>query len=140
MWRLGWTLATGVVRVMFDDLGRGAQPQPAPPALMATLRAAISGEVETKAPAAAPAIIAAPAPQAAKADAPGQPDWDAFYKSITQPPPEAPPRDAVDVSHGRRESDDPALDEAPVGRRTTDRVAVARETTIRIDTRAWTRC
>src|SRR3954469_17705434 len=36
--------ATGVVRVMFDDLSRGAQPEPASAALLAKLRAVISGE------------------------------------------------------------------------------------------------
>src|SRR5215207_3014813 len=49
--------ATGVVRVMFDDLGRGAQPTPASPALLAKLRAAISGETIPAA-----AVSAAPAP------------------------------------------------------------------------------
>src|SRR5215210_923833 len=50
--------ATGVVRVMFDDLGRGGQPQAAGSALLARLRAVISGEApaaEVKAPAKAKA-------------------------------------------------------------------------------------
>src|ERR671921_211862 len=55
--------ATGVVRVMFDDLGRGSQPQPASSALLACLRAVMSGEApaaEAKAPAKAEASVAAP--------------------------------------------------------------------------------
>src|SRR3954471_8490402 len=60
--------ATGVVRVMFDDLQRGAQPQPASAALLAKLRAVISGETVplAAAPAAATtvkeAVAAAVAP------------------------------------------------------------------------------
>ena len=41
--------ATGVVRVMFDDLGRGKQPQPADAALLARLRAVVSGEASAPA-------------------------------------------------------------------------------------------
>ena len=123
--------ATGVVRVMFDDLGRGAQPQPADVTLLATLRAVVSGEAETQVEAAGGMALS---PEAAKPAAPGEPDWQAFYDSIVKVVPVAPTRGAVASSYGRRASDNPAVDEVPTGRRTTDRVAVARETTIRIDT------
>jgi two-component system chemotaxis sensor kinase CheA len=146
--------ATGVVRVMFDDLARGRQPQPASAALLARLRAVIAGEtVPVSAPAATSvkeAVAAAVAPAAPAAvdsktspghvapgpkASPGDVDWHAFYNAITSVPAEAPAR-SEDKPHGRRASDDPAAaEEVPTGRRTTDRVAVApRETTIRIDT------
>ena len=136
--------ATARVRAMFDELGRGATPPPAPPALLARLRAIVSGE-SNPAPASgseqpAPASPLPPEAEsrvteslpaeAANATA-HEPDWLAFYNAIIQAPPSAPLRKQP---YGRRASDNPALDEAPVGRRATDRVAVAREATIRIDT------
>jgi len=127
--------ATGVVRVMFDDLGRGAQPQPADDALLAKLRAIVSGEPKTKSIAAAPASVTVAASAVAAPLASAEPDWQAFYDSITRVvAPKAQARDVVTNPNGRRASDNPAADEPVVGRRTTDRVAVARETTIRIDT------
>jgi two-component system chemotaxis sensor kinase CheA len=130
--------ATGVVRCMFDDLGRGGQPQPASSALLARLRAVVSGET-APAPVKTPVACAVSASAAAQSQpaqpgTPGEPDWETFYSSITQLPPQAPARSPAQPQ-GRRASDDPAADEAPTGRRTTDRVAVApREATIRIDT------
>jgi two-component system chemotaxis sensor kinase CheA len=131
--------ATGVVRVMFDHLGRGAQPQPASTALLARLRAVISGEAPapaSKAPAEAGSNVAAASehsPQV-RAAAAGQPDWDAFFHSVTARPRSAPARDA-EKPYGRRAIDEPTVDPAAPGRRITDRVAAAvRETTIRIDT------
>jgi len=142
--------ATATVRVMFDDLGRGAKPQAAEAALLAQLRAIVSGaqtpgDAATPADAAVPAKTAAPRSPAgassaagspAGASAPagslaGEPDWKAFLDAVTQQPPSAPVRAQP---YGRRASDDPTAEEIPVGRRTTDRVAVARDTTIRIDT------
>src|SRR3954465_14486462 len=38
--------ATAAVRTMFDDLARGGQPLPADPALLASLRAILSGGAE----------------------------------------------------------------------------------------------
>jgi two-component system chemotaxis sensor kinase CheA len=142
--------ATGVVRTMFDDLSRGGQPQAADPALLASLRAILKGEAtaakvpapqKDKAPQAAKADVAAAKtagptaiPEPAKPEgAKKEPDWDAFFSAITQPPPQAPARDAA-TPEGRRASDDPAVEEAPLGRRATDKVAVHRDTTIRIDT------
>jgi two-component system chemotaxis sensor kinase CheA len=129
--------ATGVVRVMFDDLGRGGQPQAASSTLLARLRAVISGDTpaeEVKAPAAAVAAATEHSPQV-RAAAAGEPNWEAFFGSITQLPPTAPARDPA-KPHGRRSSDEPVAEPVPTGRRGTDRAAVAppRETTIRIDT------
>jgi two-component system chemotaxis sensor kinase CheA len=131
--------ATGVVRLMFDELQRGGQPPAASAALLARLRAVTSGEEVSEpapAPAAKPAqsdaLAAAPANEAPPP--PGEPDWNAFYNAVTQLPPQAPARGDVQP-YGRRASDDPTTEEPQTGRRTTDRVAVAqRETTIRIDT------
>ena len=75
--------ATGVVRVMFDDLQRGGQPQPASSALLARLRAVISGETPATPVLAAATIAAAPVASATRhspqvrAAAAGEPDWDA---------------------------------------------------------------
>src|SRR5688572_6014353 len=70
--------ATATVRVMFDDLGRGARPQPADAALLAQLRAIVSGQTPadaaTQADAAAPAknvAAAVPAAPSAPASAAG---------------------------------------------------------------------
>jgi two-component system chemotaxis sensor kinase CheA len=135
--------ATGVVREMFDELTRGATLTPANSALLARLRAIVSGEpVAETAPAPAspaPAVAAstaiAPAPATAPSSpvASGEPDWQAFLNEITKAPPQAPARDEV-KPEGRRASDNPVADEPPTGRRTNDRVAVAKDATIRIDT------
>jgi two-component system chemotaxis sensor kinase CheA len=116
--------ATATVRAMFDELGRGTKPQAAEPALLASLRAIVNGGA-----AAAPAAHAGT--HVAQAAMPAEPDWQAFYEAITQAPPVAPVRTRP---YGRRASDDPNIEGLPVGRRTTDRVAVARDTTLRVDT------
>ncbi len=148
--------ATAVVRTMFDDLARGGQPQPADSGLLAALRAILSGQAEGagksgSAPASpaknggSEAVVQAAAPtkpesQSAKGPVesatPGktaEPDWEAFYKALTEPPPQAPARDPAHPE-GRRTTDDPAAEDAPAGRRATDKVAVPRDATIRIDT------
>jgi two-component system, chemotaxis family, sensor kinase CheA len=85
--------ATAAVRVMFDDLARGGQPQPADASLLAGLRAILSGGSQTpataekaavpapkpaaqppNAPAPAKAQAATGAPQPAKAKG-AEPDW-----------------------------------------------------------------
>src|SRR4051812_16417051 len=148
--------ATAAVRTMFDDLARGGQPQQADAALLAALRAILSGTSGGAAKSTgAPASNAptGPSETAAKADgapvseratekrptepakASGntvEPDWEAFYKAITEAPPQAPARDSA-RPQGRRASDDAATEEA-AGRRATDKVAVPRDATIRIDT------
>jgi two-component system chemotaxis sensor kinase CheA len=62
-----------------------------------------------------------------------EPDWNAFYTALTQKLPEAAPRSS-NKPYGRRASDNPAYEEVPVGRRTTDRLAISRDATIRVDT------
>jgi len=143
--------ATACVRSMFDALGRGGEPQDAVPELLARLHAVVSGEPS---PVPAGKAAAAKPPSALPAGAepgvtdnlsplpPGEgsgvretevrePDWLAFYNAITQKAPEAFVRKQP---YGRRASDDPLREELPVGRRATDRIAVSRDTTIRIDT------
>ena len=125
--------ATASVRTMFDDIGRGARPHAADPALLARLRAVVTEKTLLPPPAAVPADAkkAAEAPAITPAD--GEPDWDAFYSAITQNAPAAPPRSG-NKPFGRRASDNPAYEEVPVGRRTTDRIAISRDATIRVDT------
>jgi two-component system chemotaxis sensor kinase CheA len=118
--------ATAAVRTMFDDLARGTSPREADAALLARLRAVVGAE-STPLHDSRPSAAAYPAPAA------GGPDWESFYSALTQPVAAAPARSAA-KPYGRRESDDPAFDELPIGRRTTDRLAVTRDTTIRIDT------
>jgi two-component system chemotaxis sensor kinase CheA len=149
--------ATAAVRTMFDDIARGGQLQAADAGLLATLRAILScpskGAGKSADTAATPAARggsgaaakqgavpnaatrSASAPmEAEKASAStSQPDWEAFYKAITEPPPQAPARDTARLQ-GRRAADETATGEAPAGRRATDKVTVSRDTTIRIDT------
>ena len=75
--------ATGVVRDMFDDLGRAVQPSPANPALLSLLDSVLAGQVSAPTPvvqAAAPAPVAS-APQGAALSNAGL-DWDALYHSL----------------------------------------------------------
>jgi two-component system chemotaxis sensor kinase CheA len=130
--------ATASVRRIFDEVAGGQKPAPAEAELIARLRAVANKE----APAAAvppPSTPAAPggstppsAPAAASA-VKGAPDWEAFYKLITGAPAAAAAPERA-PSAGRRAADDPAVEEAPAGRRATDKVAVTRDTTIRVDT------
>ncbi len=108
--------ATACVRAMFDALARGAQLDRAGPELLARLSAVVSGEGEGS---------------GVREKTVKEPDWVAFYNAITQKAPEAFVRKQP---YGRRASDDPLREELPVGRRATDRIAVSRDTTIRIDT------
>jgi two-component system, chemotaxis family, sensor kinase CheA len=146
--------ATAAVRVMFDDLARGGQPQPADASLLAALRAILSGATDAAAKSEKQAeSLAEPPAQSAKASAltdtespsarashsdkdttnGAELNWEAFYNAITESPRQAPARDSA-RPQGRRASDDPAADEAPVGRRTNDKLAVPRDSTIRVDT------
>jgi two-component system chemotaxis sensor kinase CheA len=126
--------ATAAVRGIFDEVAAGRPPAPAEAALLARLRAVVSKEPAAIAGTPEPGAVPAPEPEPERdpAKAPA-PDWDAFYKLITSTPVTAPVRDSAQAS-GRRAGDDPRVEEAPAGRRTTDKVSVARDTTIRIDT------
>jgi two-component system chemotaxis sensor kinase CheA len=140
--------ATASVRRIFDEVESGQKPAPAEAALLARLRAVVNKEAPAPAapapagPASAPTAPTPSAP-AAKSPVKGEADWEAFYKLITEAPlatPASAPVAAVVTaperapSPGRRTSDDPAVEEAPAGRRATDKVAVTRDTTIRVDT------
>jgi two-component system chemotaxis sensor kinase CheA len=149
--------ATAAVRTMFDDLARGGQPNGADAELLAALRAILSGPSDATGQSAGAAEIAPPKSAtdaarkqgaAAKAEPPSagvpeeaakasanaaEPNWEAFYKAITEAAPQAPARDTA-RPQGRRASDEAATEEAPAGRRAVDKVTVTRDTTIRIDT------
>ncbi len=84
--------ATGTVRAMFGDLSQSVQPQPADPALLGNLEAALAGSLPVPAaePVPAPAPISA-APAAVEADQPhqgGEEDinWDLLHAALTGAP------------------------------------------------------
>jgi two-component system chemotaxis sensor kinase CheA len=147
--------ATGTVRDMFGSLEQGMQPGPASAELLATLRAAIAGEVaDAPAPVAAvPAAVAAPA--AAAASVAGSPDWAALHGAVAGEAPtvmDAPQATAVAVhtnvagqspeqiiqhAVGRRETDKPgaAASAAVGGRRDSEKSrSGGGDNTIRVDT------
>ena len=148
--------ATGVVRDMFVDLGRGSRPGPAAPELLDALRVAIEASpsaasaAPVKAPA-APAVAAQPRATGAAFPRPGEPDWDALFAAVAggvaapapgvaalapaleAAPPDLPPVAAdpvVAAALGRRSTDFPGAN-APTGRREGER---QRDNSIRVDT------
>ena len=141
--------ATQGVRNMFGELAQTMQPRPAEPQVIAALRAALEGDAP------APTVVAAPAPEAPAAAAPaaasvqGEPDWQVLHAAVAgaATPSAAPapaPAQAVAPAaqlmphfppEGRRETDKPAVAlSAPAGGRRTEEKAIARESTIRVDT------
>jgi two-component system chemotaxis sensor kinase CheA len=87
--------ATGEVRLMFNDLGRGVQPQPAPQAILDALAAALDGKtVSLNSSAAAPVSAPTPAPippapvisGALQNSAQNGPDWNALYQTLVGVP------------------------------------------------------
>ena len=151
--------ATGDVRLMFNDLGRGVQPQRAPQAVLDALEAALQGKAVSlngaaKAPAPAPA---APAVSTAlQTAAQNGPDWNALYQTIVGGAPAAPavaavsapaPVVAVSAAEAAAAIDEERLKQSAFGRRTEDvpgRAApstarreaepAAKDNTIRVDT------
>ncbi len=121
--------ATGVVREMFGQLAQQQQqPAPAGTQLLARLQAVLRGEQP-------PAVAAAAAPTSAPTlPAAHEPDWQLLYAALLGV--KSSPDDTVmpDDRSGRRASDNPGIDTAKIGRRTGDKIVVAKETTIRIDT------
>ncbi len=118
--------STAMVRTMFDVLAKAQQPPAAGRELLDRLQAALSGK-----PLAVPAEVIPlrqPLHQAC------EPDWQALHHALldTRAAPAETPR--PQGNPGRRASDNPEADVVPVGRRETDKVAVSRETTIRVDT------
>jgi two-component system, chemotaxis family, sensor kinase CheA len=153
--------ATAEVRTMFGSLAGFLQPSPAPADLLAALEAAIAADQRALA-AAAKASSAVTETIAPLAPSPG-PDWAALLASlgcvpnaqapaaktaatppaatgiVAMPSAEATPTaaeaQAAHPTHGRRRSDDPmATDGMRAGRRETDKVVIAKDATIRIDT------
>lgn len=122
--------ATAAVREMFEPLSQGAMPEEAEPALLEALQAAMAG---------------AGSPAAAGGDAKPtlEPDWDALYQAVAGP--EKAQGDSSPLSKGergnspaapwgRRASDHPDVDVARSGRRESDKLVVAKESSIRVDT------
>jgi two-component system chemotaxis sensor kinase CheA len=108
--------ATAAVRDMFGSLAQRRQPAPAAPALLARLQSTLRGEAVG-------------------------PDWVALHAALVgapalaaRAPAEAAAANATDKRYGRRASDQPGGEGVPIGRRDSDRVAVSRDATIRIDT------
>jgi len=146
--------ATTGVRNMFGELSQAVQPRPAPPEVLAALRAALEGDTH-----AAPARFEQAAAPRVEAAAPAvepvvgtgnEPDWSALHTAVTgQELLSADPASSVAVvaasdlaqmephfpPEGRRSADQPAVaaSGANSGRRVEER-AVARESTIRVDT------
>lgn len=152
--------STGIVRDMFEELRSGQQPKHAPPKLLEALQNVLDGkkpetqlkaqpetQPKTQAEVKTAATGSVPLPHVENATAINEPDWKSLLNavaataasvpapavSITPVSPPDTPR-AADNSPGRRASDNPEKEVVPTGRRDTDKVAVARETTIRIDT------
>ncbi len=143
--------ATGEVRSMFGNLAAARQPSPAPEQLLTALEAAIAGETPPAAVASLPATLPVASTPPAGATAATEPDWAALLASVVPgnvtalrvveqnaevllPSVDEPLQKPQPASHGRRASDDPALETARSGRRDSDKVAVAKDSTIRIDT------
>ena len=123
--------ATGEVREMFGALAHSTQPVPADPGLLARLGSVLKGEAIT--PSAAP-----PATQPVAATT--GPNWEMLYHSLTAASPVA-AATKIETVPARREDDTEApkimrreSDLAKNTRRESDKAAVEKETTIRIDT------
>ena len=149
--------ATGEVRLMFNDLGRGVQPQRAPQTILDALGAALEGKAVSlnspaKAPAAEPAPAAPAVSTALQTAAQNGPDWNALYQTLTGTPaaaaaapapvaaaPAAPAAGAASIDEeklkqsafGRRTEDAPGRAPAP-NRREAE--PAAKDNTIRVDT------
>lgn len=147
--------ATQGVRNMFGEMSQATQPRPAPPGVIAALRAALEGGHADAAPA---VEMAAPAASAADPAVGSEPNWQALHNAVAgqdssaAAAPETPAASAAPVevikaappaaqmtSHfppeGRREADKPAVAaSAPTGGRRSEEKAIARESTIRVDT------
>ena len=131
--------ATGIVRDMFGALERGMLPAAAEPHVMMRLRAALAGELDEAAPAAATAE-----PVAARTT--DEPDWASLHQAVTGVVPVAPqavPEPAaarsandgevaavVNAAFGRRSADRPG-NPASGGRRDAEK---GRDNSIRVDT------
>ena len=120
--------ATATVREMFGVLAREQQPAAADPALLDRLQAILRGDAATLQP---PRLNARGVADGQRAG--GDPDWARLYHALLDAP--VAERSACDSRYGRRAADQPDGEKLPLGRRAGDRIAVGRESTIRIDTR-----
>ena len=140
--------ATQGVRNMFGELAQKAMPRPAEPHVIAALRAALEGgHVEAAAPE-APAPSPVPAAVEAEVSVAGEPDWQVLHAAVVgqevSPAKIADPAVAATAMsamtphfppEGRREVDKPAVAvSAAGGGRRSEEKAIARESTIRVDT------
>ncbi|MBI1398485.1 MAG: chemotaxis protein CheA [Betaproteobacteria bacterium] len=141
--------ATMSVREMFSYLDRGALPPRADQALLDTLQNALDGKLPTSSGASPSAAGSqthdAAVPTSGASGTGSEPDWQRLYDALlgrevaptVGTAPTEPPivRDVQARSPGRRSSDQPDTAEGVrAGRRESDKVVVAHETTIRIDT------
>lgn len=151
--------ATAEVRAMFDSLGSLRHPAAAPAELMAKLEASIAGEGagQTAGPRQPPQ---AQSESSHASHAASGPDWETLLAALCatrpgrsgplpaiaqvraaavqqQPQPahsEAPKEQSAFPSWGRRSTDAPMADGVRAGRRESDKVVVAKDSTLRIDT------
>jgi len=142
--------ATMGVRDMFGNLERRALPQPADPALLESLKEGLEGKLGAPATgneAPSDPVVEAEAPSASSptpSQAADGPDWQKLYDAlldrppsvgtVAAPPATAPVHEVQTRTPGRRASDQPEAEAPRSGRRDNDKVVVAQETTIRIDT------
>ncbi|HSD38811.1 MAG TPA: chemotaxis protein CheA [Rhodocyclaceae bacterium] len=141
--------ATATLRSMFGDLEHGMQPAAADANLIEALRLAIAGELKSapklhiKEPVSAPsaAIVSVVPGNVAPVGDDGL-DWNALYTAVTgvvttsnetvEPHlTDAVAEEIVKAAVGRRATDKPGYQGAPVGRRDSERV---RDNSIRVDT------
>jgi two-component system chemotaxis sensor kinase CheA len=144
--------ATAGVRDMFGMLEHGSQPDPANPAVLARLKAALAGELGAAPVAAAPVVAVVPAAAVAAPATGAGPDWSNLFDAVTGAaapaaamaatgvtagaPPVShdvsgeTPEQIIHAAVGRRASDKPGA-QVPVGRRDTEKT---RDNSIRVDT------
>lgn len=142
--------ATGEVRLMFSDLGKGVQPQAAPEEMVTSLEDALQGKKiiasTKKSKKSATVQIVSPVQ---RADDQNEPDWNSLYNELvgkstevsrilpvaedTSADAEIDEQQLKQSAFGRRAEDIPGGSAAPAAvRRETD--APAKENTIRVDT------
>lgn len=134
--------ATGMVREMFDALSRQQTPSDADPQLIGKLEAAACGKLgPTVAQVAPPEATGSAAPDEKKTGGSAAgPDWQRLHAALLGndvPAPAAAAEIMTPVTEdrtGRRASDQSTNAPVPSGRREGDKVAVVRDSTIRIDT------
>jgi len=142
--------ATQGVRNMFGELAQASLPRPAEPHVIAALRAALEGGLVEPVADSAPVATSSPDAPAEPAGVgkAGEPDWQALHAAVTAPTtPASAPVEVIKAAapaaqmtphfppEGRREADKPAVAaSAPTGGRRTEEKAIARESTIRVDT------